>query len=366
MKNLTEPLGTLSLYITSGKLADFIVSVEEAEAEGEGEMRKRLQDQFVAAVAQLLAQNRVTETLAELCAEHSPRLGWRSQYRRIDLALLDMKYLDAAHFHLFGSRMDVIKDLIDDTALTLGRPSILTYEELVMINPLDDLRLFSKGVRAKAERTFYTIHYDIEDILRAVITDLVMIRDNLVATGKMGAEDPALVKYNIEHFNHVFQNIGMMMRDLSRDEFLKFRTYISAYGKMGEPDYLPGPSGAFTASIPIVEFLLAGDQSEKDYLIFVSKNFLHYPVVQRNLMKQLAEGYLAGEAKSLLTLADEQDDEQELRSALRGLADKLKTFRQKHMGMVRSKLPESFKGSMGAGNTRDFLENRINQTPTGD
>jgi len=204
------------------------------------------------------------------------------------------------------------------------------------------------------------LHHRIEDVLDASINTLESLHSKLRFNGGITEQDAQTVLLQNEHFKLVQQYMQGLMKDLNQQEFNKFRQYLSSYGKEGDINFLPGPSGAFTASIPIIELLIGGDKSNKEFLKSLEKRTLFYPVVQRDLMLRLLK---ENSKPSLLTMAKNHLGGEQLYKAVQDVARDLQGFRHSHMGLVKRKLPNEFVGTSGNESPKEFLKKRIDETP---
>lgn len=356
-----RPISGLSSYVLD-ELPNFLLECESAHM-GPGNLF-RLRESFMSKISSFHSSASLRDLMEEMYRDKlvggRPLIGWQGRYSFIDLALMDLKFLDAAFFHLFGDRCEFLYKIIDDFSFRLGRQSILTYEELVLINPMDhNMRKFSVGVRGENEHLFYEQHHLIEDILDPVIEDLHEILKRARENG-FDKGDEEKIGSCIGLIAKTFKNVGKLHKDMDKAEFAKFRLYLMSYYNPSDPRHLSGPSGAFAASIPTIELLLGGDKSDKDFLQWLIRREEYYPVTQRALMTKLIT---ESAEPSLLTLAQESGS-QDLYRSVKGAADKLKSFRMVHLSAVDHHLDLDAVGTGGSQDTRAFLKRRINDTPS--
>ncbi|MGD9649620.1 MAG: hypothetical protein AB7U41_02400 [Dongiaceae bacterium] len=156
----------------------------------------------------------------------------------------------------------------------LDMPTVLTYEDLILINPLDqDPRLFSTEEVGKTEIDFYRGHFLIEQALEQVIDSLAAAR-----------RDPETLLTNLQKavdFILPLKELTAAFRDtMSTAHFAAFRGYfaVNAYNS------LVGPSGRFSAKVQHVRILLDGDRLHTvspGLLPDLFGHYDYYPVTDR-------------------------------------------------------------------------------------
>ncbi|HRI35616.1 MAG TPA: DUF1864 family protein [bacterium] len=148
-------------------------------------------------------------------------------------------------------------------AKSLGLPPVLTYEALILMNPLDTApRTFlTDEVGRRDEIAFYRIHFEIERMLypsiRMLIDTLSHVRPNSESFAPIGQ---ALN----ESLQETKRKMGEMFRTLGVDSFARMRPYFMADpGRTdAEGRTYPGPSGASSAAFPTIDLLLGISSNE--------------------------------------------------------------------------------------------------------
>ena len=273
------------------------------------------------------------------------------------LASLDLKMLEAAIAHSGGNVPCGLSQMVDVFSNHTDQPGGITYEEIVMINPSSDMRLFTEGETGKTERTFYEMHADIEGHLDESVAVAVMGIDTLATQGVEKAE------YVAEELNQSAVDLAEIVRhthslgEQSAKHFGEFRGYLGTHPIR----QTKGPSGAFTAGIPILEILIAKDRLPEDYTQYLEANRQYFPRVGRNSIVAAQE--LAADGNSLIVLCEEIGNPPYLAEAINRLSEFLRRFRGEHYRAVRKQVPEALDGqSSGTGGEADpgeFLRNRM-------
>lgn len=132
-------------------------------------------------------------------------------------------------------------------------PNILTYEDIVLQNPLQDPRTFTKGDTGASELFFYGIHRAIEQSLTSIRESLLQI---LKSRDENQHEELSLTALELEK---VRSDMDCMSKELDPSHFQAFRPFFSHRTEAnGVP--LPGPSGNFSAGMYTFDTLAVGRQ----------------------------------------------------------------------------------------------------------
>lgn len=282
-----------------------------------------------------------------------------------EIALLDLKFLDTALYFCNQPVIPELRAFIKNFADSLGLPMVLTYEELIMVNPMTDLRTFGSGEEMRLnEALFYVTHNAYEPHAERMIAILQKIID---ANGQMDTEE-LLEQFEAEQKNAVQTAVCVKSPQLDTYIFNLFRGFLGA-----RPDFdCSGPSGAFTASIPIIDLLYSGNHLPKDRFDFYKKNMIYYPRPAHSFMQSTMEKIKTGGYTDLIDLAEHSPSCKKLADVCYRF---LTGFRNMHLKMVEEHLPEVFKdekpGTMGLDKNVDnqeigtgtFLRNRLDETP---
>lgn len=262
-----------------------------------------------------------------------------------DVALLDVKSL---YVLATQCQNPELSELYRQEALRaqslLGRQSSIaqmTYEDIILNNPKDAMRVFTSGEVAQSEASFYRGHQLIEDSLNSSIA---LMQDAL------HSGDASLLS---EASTHVAEATGMMrqfMTGLNSDHFKAFKPYFDINPYTGEK----GPSGAFTATIPHVDVLLYGQDVSENLLSYLNDNASYFPAKDYARMQDT----LNGEQSLMKKFKDNPD----ALPHLQAIAQSMVLFRKIHMGTVVKHVGKDAVGSAEAGSAVPFLHDRIKQT----
>jgi hypothetical protein len=219
-----------------------------------------------------------------------------------------------------------------DFANQLDVAPTMTYEDVVFANPLESTPyvLSEDPATAGHEVLFYRTHREIENNLAVTITCLQSGDFETAHQQGQAASD----------------NFVGLYRKLDPEAFAAFRPYFR-----GLNNY-PGPSGLFTAAIPIIDLLIHGGQNmpseERARLLRDTRQGL-YPSHQTELLASL-----------LLSEQPRLDMPDTDRSAIVGLLNK---FRKIHTGSVRKFVPEALtagaEGSGGVADVAGYLASKL-------
>ena len=225
---------------------------------------------------------------------------------------------------LFGSEgFDNANNNLVEAARNIGAAATMTYEDLIFVNPLDvGAYVLSEDPKiAEQEALFYTSHKAIEDILAKTIDAITTSNYELVT----------------ESLDSVCTEFGGLFKRLDPEAFKAFRPYF-----IGINDF-PGPSGLYTAAIPIIDLLTHGgsnisDDERAKLLEGIDEGL--YPSHQSELLRSL-----------LLEDNPQVDMPDDVRESVKSLLDK---FRKVHTNSVRKFVPEALDaGEAGSGGVTD-------------
>lgn len=144
-----------------------------------------------------------------------------------------------------------------------------------------------------------------------------------------------------------------LFRDLNPEHFSAFRPYF--VGLNNYPGRYPGPSGLFTAAVPILDLLVHNgrntSQAERDR-------------IGRNLedgLYPLGKGNIVG-AHLLRALLSLESAELDINPQKREIEDQLDRFRSAHMAIVKRNIPGAMEGrtggSGGVTDVRSYLRSK--------
>jgi hypothetical protein len=216
-----------------------------------------------------------------------------------------------------------INKALIEVARTIDAAPTMTYEDLIFVNPLENgAYVVSEDAEVAAqEALFYTSHRSIEGVLEETI-QAIQVSEFSIAIASLGDAG---------------RRFGRFHRQLDTVAFEAFRPYFR-----GINGY-PGPSGLFTAAMPIIDLLSHGgsnitDEERKRLLEDTERGL--YPSHQSGLLKDL----LVDETPQV----EMPDDVRALISSL------LNRFRRVHTGSVRRFVPQALSaGAEGSGGVAD-------------
>lgn len=275
-----------------------------------------------------------------------------------DMAGLDLKILEAAVVHSGGTPPKRLILTVDMVAELTEQPAGITYEEIILINPPSDRRTFTQGEIGQSEADFYEGHRCIEGNLATAITGereaITRLRQNGPAVVDEVVNLLGVTSANIAVVNEYMGVIGMRM---PRTSFEVFRRYLTTHPTRG----LKGPSGAFTAKIPILELFLAGEQLPADYHQYLADNRIYFP---RNEREEIDEACrLAQNRFSLTAICQQIGRPAVLVQRLAEISGLIRDFRGRHYRGVKHQIPGAVSGKMagtgGEVNPGVFLIDRM-------
>lgn len=213
----------------------------------------------------------------------------------------------------------------DRLSVALGLPPVLTYEAIVLFNPLDEApRTFLNDPEGRREEIlFYRIHRDIECELYPVIRGLL---DSLTPGYEAGETFALRIGAYTRTVRDSIARLGMMHRELSKNHFDRMRPYFGTpdYRTDGQGRHYPGPSGASSAAFVALDTLLGIERDDTELTDLVR------PVVTGRgyaTMNDVEEARTLVAKYGTLEKAHPGDANQE---AISGLAEVLARFRAHH------------------------------------
>lgn len=247
-------------------------------------------------------------------------------------------------------------DLANHFAERTGKIPALSYEDVILINPLHtDARTVTPGETGRWERAFYLGHAYIEVEFAGVIEQLQQTQGFLDAKDQSSATD-LLVQARLKMLEAA-SLLRTFRHDLPDSTFNDFRPYFFQVGP-----YV-GPSGRWTARLPQIDAMLTGDQPESDRFADFHQLTEYFPREGRQAVTEaLAQAARAGSIRDQIDSVSPENFD--LRQAYRALAERITSFRRHHMTAVQKKLggftPEmDVAGTGGVIDVESFLKKRI-------
>jgi hypothetical protein len=244
-------------------------------------------------------------------------------------------------------------------ARKIGKSATMTYEDLIFNDTFFD----GKGIRvnsddpetAAGEADFYYTHRMIEDNLYDAIGALSFMDKNkgYYKAGRSGngmfIGRLRIDKYvALESIKTATRDLGRLRQRLDPETFSKFRPYF-----IGLNGY-PGPSGLYSASLPILDLLVHGGSN----ITSEERDQIH-----SNIEQGLYPGYNDQDAQLKKLLGDE-DPQLKMPDAIRdSITEQLDSFRHAHKASVQKFVPGALdgtaEGSGGVKKVAEYLNSKI-------
>lgn len=276
----------------------------------------------------------------------------------LDVALLDLKMMEAAIVHSRGIAPGKLTNLVDQMSSLTNQPSGITYEEIVLINPQLDKRTFTNGRVGQIEADFYEGHRRIEvglvdsrEVLEQNITLLQTGTPQVISEAAMNFREFERRLYTLVKTTEV---IGMNM---SKEGFAQFRQYLGTHPGRGTK----GPSGAFTPVVPVIELYLAGDRLPPEYFNYLKENEIYFP--RRGRLNIASALSFVHSGQTVNAVSNQLGNPKELQESIEAIGAQVRKFRGNHYKAVRHQIPGAIAGNIsGTGGEDDpgtFLRNRM-------
>jgi len=330
-----------------GAVSDFVVERLPMELEA---IRVGSDTQKVTNLVGSLIENLSHEKIAKVM--RSPH--------NLGLAGLDLKMLEAGIVQHGGKAPEKLTHLVDIFSREANQPPGLTYEELIDINPPGDKRTFTKGQVGRSESDFYEGHRRIEHHLQNGIHAIshginILIERNLEGIQRAVGN----IQDARGEMARVVGYMGDFRSKFSKDHFSEFRPYLDPHPTRG----LKGPSGAFSARIPVLELFVVGDQLLEEHKPYLENNIVYFPREGRRQIKKAIDASENG--LTLFAQSNRLGNPDELIVSIANLYSTFFDFRSQHYGAVAHHVPQALtgevKGTAGS-DARQFLTERIQMT----
>jgi hypothetical protein len=279
-----------------------------------------------------------------------------------DLAAFDLKLMEtgiaqaARLLHSDAKPPTNLITMVNAFAKATDQPPTLTYEELIFINPLQDRRTFTEGRTGLSEADFYEGHRRIESYMDEVLGYFERAIRILSQKGKGEVDEANSVLQNaLEKFLAIHYYTDVIGLKMNKDDFNYFREYLKTHPIRETP----GASGAFSATIPIYDLLLGGENLAEDRLRDLEEHMRYFPRKRRkDIGKAQAMAHMGLTLNSLYQATSKPET---LGSILQELSRQMHVFRGKHYKAVEYQIPDVLTGlDKGTrGETREFLQSRI-------
>jgi hypothetical protein len=249
-----------------------------------------------------------------------------------------------------------LRAMLDYNTNRFNLPSHMDYETIVDVNSdtfqrTGNIRVFSEGDLADAERDFYLSHYYTEPYVKVAAFTLRSLVENPDSANK--SEALASARDHLAEFAGALREY----RHLAKEEFSHFRQYLTSY-----PDGVRNASGAFMPSPQLVE--LALHQPMPQFELFLAEATPYYPGWARPLIEQWKEDSKQGDNIKDALFAGRLDLDEEQRLLLTQVVTEFYNFKQAHLGVTVHQVPEAFPPNpddrcLGKGDLKDFGERNI-------
>ena len=289
-------------------------------------------------------QRGVERALKGLSDQHvSDMIGTEGQI----VAALDLKMTEVGLL-VTGQRVpERLSLLIDQVSGPCGG---LTYEEVVLANPVADLRLFTTGELGSTERFFIDAHRQIEEILARVIRRLENIFEAI-------RNDEPVTRLSFREWLDEIMSLTGSLAQMPEGHFAQIRRFYAPHPTRDTK----GPSGAFSARFYALELLVRGDALSENFLSYIQDNRMYFPQCDIVLLERALRAVEEGETLNIF--ATHEHAQLVLPAHLERLTAFFTQFRKAHMAAVRRQTPEVLEGVQGTGgedDVRTFLESRMN------
>jgi hypothetical protein len=340
-----------------GELSDFVVEkLPQALEQKSGRwLTKRIH--------QLVYASQVNHTWHILEATYrNPLDDDLKRWRRI--ATLDLKMLESALVHSNGIRtwehVELINAMIQD-----GEAPVLTYEDVVLLNPPSDMRLFTRGEIGVSERAFYEAHCAIEQKLTIVIASVEALMQSLEGK-ETGQEilEPVQLKEILKWIVESFESTGLKNMPLRPIRHFDdgFRQYFMSNNRRR----MRGPSGAFSGQMPTLEILFRGDSPSKDSQLYVRNCSMYFPRMHWKQLQKTVDDANKGRTLENL-IATSSHDTTQAKEYVKLLAWFFYAFRLTHLNTLGRQAPDVLRlnadGTGGVENVNNFLRGRLGPEP---
>lgn len=242
-------------------------------------------------------------------------------------AFNDVAMLDAKMMYVIVSKLELeelsaqYRNAIIEGLKFMQRPPIaqLTYADIILTNPTDQMRTFTQGKTGESEASFYRGHQVIEGHLNDII-------ENLRYANNTGDAD--FIVYASQSLSEAKQAMEKIGNDLDVSDYKEFRRYFDPNPYTGEK----GPSGLFSTRIPHIDILLGGWQGYKGK-DFLADNAGYFP--QRDMFK------LRESLNENVNLSERFASDSFAKSQLNTIRNWMEKFREAHKGSMRHRIAKT-------------------------
>lgn len=346
----TTNLDRHDVHVTSemrplGALSNFVVSEFP-------EILERLRDKVSTAtdIAKLLEQKldaySLSDQIDELIHTEDPN---RSRVAALDLAILTTgleKHKVPIPTHIQSGQNRVCS--------LLGIPTCLTYELIVLANPLEDLRTFTRSEIGKAEQLFYADHSAVERSLLPAVESIGSAVGllSLDAQERFASRCVSLICNAQRHYIRSREQMKHFYGgdEISVEAFSVFRQYLN-----GNQEH-PGPSGLFSPGEHSLRLLTFGT-ALPDRIRLVERLIVYFPSEDQAKLIRIAKAASRGESLYQILKDPKVTLSSDVRIVVRELMEQIVEGMKDHLSFVKRYLGQNVPGT--AGMSFEFLENGV-------
>ncbi len=330
----SRPLPHVSDFVLE-KLPHLISSIE-SDLDEKSKLKK-ISDLF----------NTIEKLFVEICINDLEKIINSKTFR---LSVLDIKMCAMVIWHNGYKDLPIsLSNILESICRVTGDSHILTYEDIILENPVNDIRtFFTKENIGLNEELFYRAHQLIED----KILQVAMLVRNAIALRYISEESVINIESLMKEANDI---TSKLTKELDKQHFVIFRKYLSATAN------LKGPSGAFSGTYPLIDLYWRGssDIFKVNRDRYRTDN-MYFPSFQRKEIYQLVET----SSISIKSLAKAQTPG--FKELFMVFFRTMKSFRQRHLASVKKHLTDVFNnkenGTMGDSETGTYLKNSFKNT----
>jgi hypothetical protein len=250
-----------------------------------------------------------------------------------DLALLDLKMIESGIVHSGLTPPARLVEIVDQLAGT--EVPGLTYEDVVLVNPAYEMRAFTRGEVRETEIGFYNTHRMIEEHLERAIQKMRK------AIGHGHFIDVLATVQALQGINEDLDPVVtacLSLGDMAPGHFERFRKYLGVHPIRKTR----GPSANFSASVPLLETLLRGDELSPMYLAQLAGKMEYLPRDGRRVLKEILR--LPG--SSLVSLWRGSGKDPLFRDRINEIGLFTNQFRDAHYRAAAKQIPEAMRDKL--------------------
>jgi len=269
---------------------------------------------------------------------------WVSTHPPLMIAHLDATMLEAGIVHSGGIPPKSLTQLVDRLSGMTNQLPVITYEGIAYANPQNDVRTFTgdeQGRPHPIEADFYRGHplidQGFENAALNMRSAISAISDPELRV-KLSRGPKEMLE---EACNDLVKANALMVAYKSphlTESFRTFRLYLGSHPTR----HLKGPSGAFSASVPLVDILLAGRSLPTPMIEYLTRNLMYFPRQGRRELTQALQESAEGK-----TLFDIVSPAHELHDLTEEIKEQVRIFRSFHRGAVQTQLQDVLIGTAG-------------------